>query len=72
MIREDCHNHVVKPFSSTTSKQSTNIKAGNRIHVSHEDHVDFMKNNHVKINPINRKIVGFVKIQLCNSVLGWV
>lgn len=53
MIREEYHNHVAKLFS--TSKQSANLKAGDKIPVSRENLVGFIQNAYDKINSVNRK-----------------
>ena len=51
MIRED--NHVAELFS--TSKQSANLKAGDKIPVSRENLVGSIQNAYDKINSVNRK-----------------
>ena len=53
MIREECHNHVAKLFS--TSKQSASSNAGGKILWSQNNLVGFITNAYGKINTINRK-----------------
>ena len=53
MIREEYHNHVAELFS--TSKQSANLKAGDKIPVSREKLVEFIQNAYDKINSVNIK-----------------
>ena len=53
MIREEYHNHVAELFS--TSKQSANLKAGDKIPVSRENLVGFIQNAYDKINSVNIK-----------------